>query len=492
MLFKKNQMIRDMIETTSRISQGDLTTKLNIESTSNIGELAGNINEMLMKVRELIGQVSTANEKTLNFAKELEVNAEYIYDSSQEVANAITDIAAESTQQNEALLNVRDYTTEMKKGIEDILQQAKESQKISNNMVDTVKSSSLVFEKVVEILQNNSNWSIDLSKKMQTLKEEVEKIQRITSFVTEISNNTNLLALNASIEAARAGESGKGFAVVANEVRKLAEQTAEFASDIEKIVDSISNNIIEISTEIIKETEKAQSDIELAHNSKNQLKKVIDSTETTSLSIDNIRALAEKEAKLVEEVNEAIEKISIATEKSAAFSQEAAASTEEQTASVQIIFESIKKMGLMAKEVQDIVEGFVKKYVMDDKTKEAINMAKKVLLDISTKENIFDIDEATSLAFLRNKIKENDFFELLTIIDAKGLPRAMAIKGTDEWLKNNVAHRPYFQQAIGGKEYVSDPYISLHSNTYCISLSLPIKTAAGQIVGIVLGDLTLG
>ncbi|SCX80993.1 methyl-accepting chemotaxis protein [Alkaliphilus peptidifermentans] len=493
MLLGKNKMVNKMIETTSRISQGDLTTKVKIESSSSLGQLADNINEMIIKVRDLIGQVSAANEKTMNFANELEANTKYIYDSSQEVANAITDIASESSQQNEALININDYTREMNKGIMDILDQAKKSQEISNDMVETVKKSSHVFENVVNILQSNSSWSLELSNKMQTLKEEVEKIQRITKFVTEISNNTNLLALNASIEAARAGESGKGFAVVANEVRKLAEQTSDFAKDIEAIVNSIAANIIEISTEIIRETEKAKADIQVANDSKDQLKKVIESTESTSYSIDSIYTLAEKEADLVKEVNLAIEKIAIATEKAAAFSQEAAASTEEQTASVQLIFESIKKMGIMAKEVQKIVEGFVKEYVMDETTKKAITQAKNVLLSITSNEKLLTVnDEATNLAYLRKTLKENDFFQLIAIVDSKGDSKAMAIKGTNEWLKDNVSHRPYFQEAIIGKEYTSEPYISLQSKNYCVTISLPIKASNGQVIGIVLGDLTLG
>ncbi|KAB3531795.1 methyl-accepting chemotaxis protein [Alkaliphilus serpentinus] len=488
-MFGKKKLINEMITTTEKIAQGDLTTKLEIKSKSSLGKLAATINRMILKVRNLIGQVSTANEKTLNFAKELEENTRHIYDSSQEVANAITDIASEASLQNEALMNVKSYNEEMETGIDEILTQADETRKRTNKLVDTVKESSRVFERVVDVLDQNSTWSLNLSNKMNDLKEEVEKIQKITSFVTQISENTNLLALNASIEAARAGEAGKGFSVVANEVRKLAEQSAEFAKDIESIVDSIALRIVNISEEIIRETEKAKEDIILAKKSKEQLGLVIESTENTSAAVEKIHSLANKEAGLVKEVSSSIEKISLAVEKSAAFSQEAAASTEEQTASLHIIFESIKKMGALAKDVQDVVVGFVKEYQMDDKTINQINRAKDVLKEISLVMDI--VREGTdNLPKLKKYLEENHYFHLLSMMDFKGDIVAIVIRDSEETISGNVGHRPYFQQAIMGEEYTSEPYISLLTNNYCVTIALPIIVDQ-QIKGIVMGDISL-
>lgn len=491
MLFGKNGKIKEMITKTNRISQGDLTVKLDVKSNSPLGNLADSINQLLLKMRNLVGQISTANEKTLNFAKELEENSKYIYDSSQEVAVAITDIATEATMQNEAIMNVKGFTDQMTSDILEIVRQSKETQKISLEMKNTVAKSAGVFEKMVQTLHNNSDWSIELSGKMKNLRQEVEKIQQITTFVTQISENTNLLALNASIEAARAGEAGKGFAVVANEVKKLAEQSAGFAMDIESIVDNIAGNIQNITTDILKESEGAAEDIKLANESKSQLGNILESTEKTAKSIDHILELAENEVTLVEEVNRVMEKISQATEKAAAFSQEAAASTEEQTASVQIMFESIKKMGIMAKEVQDIVDGFVKKYEMDQQTKEFLNNGKVVIGQLTESKEIQKLERNTANSIFKEKLKEHTYLELLALLDSKGDCVSVTQRNSDEIINTNMAHRPYFQQAIKGNLYVSDPYISLLSNTYCVSVALPVKKE-NDIVGIVMGDISLG
>lgn len=110
--------------------------------------------------------------------------------------------------------------------------QAEETKLVAQEMTNIVKSSSEVFNNLIDNMKKTGNMTTKLASNVYQLQSEAEKIKNITNVVTEISERTNLLALNAAIEAARAGEHGRGFSVVADEVRKLAEQSSDSAGEI--------------------------------------------------------------------------------------------------------------------------------------------------------------------------------------------------------------------------------------------------------------------
>lgn len=490
----RSKELERMTDKVTQISQGDLTSQLEVEGNKQIKELAQSINEVLFGFRNFIGKVSTSNEKTLNFANELQNNAKYISESSVEVAAAVSDIASEATSQSQAIFEAREYTEAMKKDILNILDQSKRTQEISKEMVSIVDDSTQVFEKAANLLNISTNWSIDLSNKMNELKQEAEKIQKITTVVTNISDNTNLLALNASIEAARAGESGRGFAVVADEVKKLAEQSSESAGEIEITINNIVNKVNSITTEIQGQVDSSKENIETVNESKGLLCQILESTQNTYDAVDNIHSLAEEEVKIIQVFNEIIDKISVGAQKSTAFAQEAAASSEEQTASVQIMFESIKKLGIMANDVHNIVNGFIKEFVMDGHMKSLVEKGIKNLKNTSQITDIYSMNESVCEEVLNKEIKKHSVFELLAIMDKSGDSKAIVIKDVNKSSKEvqgNYAHRPYFQETIKGTVFTSEPYISLSSNTYCVTIATPIKDKEENIIGIVMGDLNL-
>lgn len=490
----RSKELERMTHKVIQISQGDLTSQLEVEGNKQIKELAQSINEVLFGFRNFIGKVSTSNEKTLNFANELQNSVKYISESSVEVAAAVSDIASEATSQSQAIFEAREYTEAMKKDILNILDQSKKTQEISKEMVSIVDDSTQVFEKAANLLNISTNWSIDLSNKMNELKQEAEKIQKITTVVTNISDNTNLLALNASIEAARAGESGRGFAVVADEVKKLAEQSSESAGEIEITINNIVNKVNSITTEIKGQVDSSKENIETVNESKGLLCQILESTQNTYDAVDNIHSLAEEEVKIIQVFNEIIDKISVGAQKSTAFAQEAAASSEEQTASVQIMFESIKKLGIMANDVHNIVNGFIKEFVMDGNMKSLVEKGIKNLKNTSQITDIYSMNESVCEEVLNKEIKKHSVFELLAIMDKSGDSKAIVIKDVNKSSKEvqgNYAHRPYFQETIKGSVFTSEPYISLSSNTYCVTIATPIKDKEENIIGIVMGDLNL-
>src|SRR5690625_625537 len=107
-------------------------------------------------------------------------------------------------------------------------------------------------------MQDIQKGTLTTSETINTLRETSQEINEITEIITDIADQTNLLALNASIEAARAGEAGSGFAVVADEIRKLSEQTASSALDINNLI----NNIQEETNVAVETVERSQEDVD--------------------------------------------------------------------------------------------------------------------------------------------------------------------------------------------------------------------------------------
>ena len=170
-----------------------------------------------------------------------------------------------------------------------------------------------IVARSVEAIEKVQEQSQELKAQMASLGKQAESISRILDVISDIADQTNLLALNAAIEAARAGEAGRGFAVVADEVRKLAEKTMNATKEVSQVIGAIQEgtqaNIkgVEASGEVIKQA------TEMASKSGEALVKIVDLVNQTSDQVRSIAAAAEEQSAASEEINRAVEDISRVT-----------------------------------------------------------------------------------------------------------------------------------------------------------------------------------
>ncbi len=223
--------------------EGDLTMRLDAKAKDEVGELGFWFNTFIEKLQGIVKQiaensnlVNDSSNQLSSIAKELSVGAE---DTSQRAAN----VATSSEEMSANLNNVAAAMEQSSTNTNMVASAAEEMTSTINEIAENAERARNVSSKAVAQAKN-------ASEKMQELGEAALKIGMVTETITEISEQTNLLALNATIEAARAGEAGKGFAVVANEIKDLARQTAQATLNIKSQIDDVQRTTKSTITEI--------------------------------------------------------------------------------------------------------------------------------------------------------------------------------------------------------------------------------------------------
>ena len=215
--------------------EGDLTQKITVRSSDEVGNIAGSLNVFLENLREIIKKISDCEYKLAG--------------NSEHVNNIVTASADEVSKVNATMSVMEDNVLEMSEMVHKIAEDAKNNDERMTSVIGETKAQAEYIGEIGVKAKNLEKDAIQAKERMQetivrigrTLEDkieeskEVEKVQKLTGQILSVADQTNLLALNASIEAARAGESGKGFAVVANEISNLAEESSRTAAEIQKI-----------------------------------------------------------------------------------------------------------------------------------------------------------------------------------------------------------------------------------------------------------------
>lgn len=350
--------IKRVLAGVSEIGAGKLNMDIVDKSRDEIGQLASGVNDMAKGLKKLVENIH-GTALNLNQTSDAVAQAsEQTAIAGQEIAQSVNEIAAGSNNQAQEIQESVEQLDTVARNIEDIVENTKiiteKVNEIDKQNQNSIGSINALKDKFVE----NKEATTNVDKKIALLAEKSNKIGAITESITAISNQTNLLSLNASIEAARAGEAGKGFAVVADEVKKLAEQSAEAAFNIDTLINEIRDDI-EDAVRSINTAGKTvgESDEKLNYTVESfySLKESNDVLIKLAKKLDDIcESLNENTNKVIESINT----IAAVSEETAATTEEISASTEEQSAAFHEITDSAGNVKLLSKDLINMISKF--------------------------------------------------------------------------------------------------------------------------------------
>ncbi|GAB6108042.1 methyl-accepting chemotaxis protein [Fusibacter bizertensis] len=328
------------------VGAGNFTTIVDYQSKDEIGSLSKQFGAMTENVRHLIREVTQSINNLATSSETITENVDGLSSTSQEVTRAIEEITHGATDLatnvNERLLTGQ----QLSDSINIIFSRLTNAKSVSTNMVNVNQLGRTKIDALKQVFQETVENTNAVSDKVDALSVSSQAIETIVGTIKGISNQTNLLALNASIEAARAGEAGRGFSVVAEEIRKLAEQSATSAEEINKII----ADIVQIVSSTNHTVHGTQRSVESA---KVNLDETIDVFVQIDQSVVQVENIIEEFITETQKIDSLKSELVISLESMAAISEESAASTEEINASTE---EQLSRVSEIAQAIDNLNE----------------------------------------------------------------------------------------------------------------------------------------
>jgi len=348
-----------IVNSADQVAQGNLSLEsLNSNDKDEFGQLSSSFNTMTVNLRNLVQRVSESSEQVAESSRKMLIITEQNAEASTQIAVSIEKVAAGSESQVSAIAETVNAIEQLSARTQQVATTSNEIALLTAKTAQTTDKGQEAINKVVVQMDSINQKTGQVQQSVQKLAESSDQINEIINVITGITEQTNLLALNAAIEAARAGEQGRGFAVVADEVRKLAEQSKVAAQQIALLIQANGKNINEAVRAMDDEIKDVQAGIGIVDTAGKSFSEITALVLQVSNQVQEISATTQEMASGTEQIVSSIQDIDRISQDAADQTQTVSSAVEEQTASLEQINSSSKGLVSMIQDLQKAVSTF--------------------------------------------------------------------------------------------------------------------------------------
>ncbi|MBS4200541.1 methyl-accepting chemotaxis protein [Bacillus sp. FJAT-49732] len=359
-------IIRKMVSSIStlkrsmeNVAKGDFQGKIQQHSNSKeIETLFFGFNHMIESLNTLVGHLEKSTLSVTSTSGNLRAASHDAKHVTEQIAAAVGEVAVGMDNQVQSAIQGTEIMSEISAGIHRVEQSIRTVEVSARGADEKANNGNQLVHRTVEHMTYCQEAVNAAAEKIYSLGQKSAQVDQIVNLISDIANQTNLLSLNATIEASRAGEHGKGFLVVANEVRKLAEKTAESAIQIRHIIETILVETEEAVQSMTRGAEVLTDGMDMVGKTEIAFDDIAVAIEKVLLEAKEVVSVANDVSDRAKDMVGSMEQITAISQQIAASTELVASSTEEQIASIDEVAKEASSLDDLAKNLGNVIERF--------------------------------------------------------------------------------------------------------------------------------------